>query len=166
LNFVDPVLYAAPTVAAPRLSEDELNAWRAFLRAHRVVTAALDGELSAERDMSLGSYEVMLVLAKAPNRAMRMSELADAVVLSRSGVTRLVDRLEAEGVVERATCPTDARGLLAHLTDRGFQRLKAAAPTHLRGVREHFTARLSQQDLKDLARLLESITATAPGATE
>lgn len=163
---MDQVLYPASDMTAPRLSDEELRAWRAFLRAYRSVSTALDAELTDERDISLGSYEVLLVLAKAPNRAMRMSELADTVVLSRSGVTRLVDRLEAEGLVERATCPTDARGLLAHLTDGGFRRLKSAAPTHLRGVREHFTGRLGPKDLEVLTGLLESITAAAPRATE
>lgn len=154
---MEDVLYPASNVSTPRLSEHELRAWRAFLRAHRAVTAALDSELAGEREISLGSYEVLLILSKAPNRAMRMSELADSVLLSRSGVTRLVDRLEADELVERVTCPSDARGMLAHLTDRGFERLREAAPTHLRGVREHFAARLSDRELDTLARLLEAI---------
>jgi DNA-binding MarR family transcriptional regulator len=148
---------------AARLSDRELRAWRAFLRAHRAVTGALDAELVDERDVSLGAYEVLLVLARAPDRAMRMSELADAVLLSRSGLTRLIDRMEAEGLVERITCATDARGLLAHLTERGYRRLKEAAPTHLRGIRQHFTGRLSGDQLDALADALESITAAATG---
>lgn len=142
---------------ATGLREGELRAWRAFLRAHHAVTAELDAELGREQDLPLGSYEVLLYLASAPDRALRMSRLAERVMLSRSGLTRLVDRLEAEGLVERLACPTDARGHLARLTAAGALRLRRAAPVHLRGVRQHFVRKMSDEDLGHLADLLEKI---------
>jgi len=144
-------------VAGTRLNDDELHAWQTFLRAHHVVTDTLDEELSREQDLPLGSYEVLLRLSESPDRALRMSELADEVMLSRSGVSRLVDRLVSEGLVERHTCQSDGRGVYAALTDAGTRRLRRAAPTHLRGVREHFTDRLTQRELDELARLLDKL---------
>jgi DNA-binding MarR family transcriptional regulator len=144
-------------MAATRLNDGELHAWQTFLRAHHVVTDTLDEELSREQDLPLGSYEVLLHLAEAPGHALRMSELANQVMLSRSGVSRLVDRLVSEGLVERHTCQSDGRGVYAGLTDAGMRRLRRAAPTHLRGVREHFTDRLSGRELDELARLLDKL---------
>jgi DNA-binding MarR family transcriptional regulator len=144
-------------MAATRLNDGELHAWQTFLRAHHVVTDTLDEELSREQDLPLGSYEVLLHLAEAPGHALRMSELANQVMLSRSGVSRLVDRLVSEGLVERHTCQSDGRGVYAGLTDTGMRRLRRAAPTHLRGVREHFTDRLSGHELDELARLLDKL---------
>jgi DNA-binding MarR family transcriptional regulator len=141
-------------VSSGSLDEGELLAWQAFLRAHHVVTDTLDQELSREQDLPLGSYEVLLHLSWAPGRALRMSELADRVLLSRSGISRLVDRLVLDGLVERATCDSDGRGVYAALTDQGHRRLRRAAVTHLRGVREHFTRRFSPLELDELARLL------------
>jgi DNA-binding MarR family transcriptional regulator len=144
-------------VAATRLNDDELHAWQTFLRAHHVVTDTLDEELSREQDLPLGSYEVLLHLSESPDRSLRMSELADQVMLSRSGVSRLVDRLVSEGLVERHTCQSDGRGVYAGLTDAGMRRLRRAAPTHLRGVREHFTDRLTDRELDELSRLLDKL---------
>lgn len=144
---------------ASDLAPGELRAWRAFLRAHHQVTAELDGELGREEDLPLASYEVLLRLAQAPDGAMRMSRLADVVLLSRSGLTRLVDRMVAEGLVERRTCPTDARGQFAALTPEGRSRLQHAAPVHIRGVRDHFIGRLSRPELRQLAELLEKVLA-------
>jgi DNA-binding MarR family transcriptional regulator len=136
------------------LSETELGAWRVFLRAHAQITRKLEGELLAEHDLPLPSYDVLLQLAESPGRRLRMTELADRVLLSRSGLTRLVDRLEREGLVERAACPNDARGTHAVLTDVGLDRLRGAAPTHLRGVSEHVTSRLTEVELVQLRTLM------------
>jgi len=144
-------------VSSGRLDEGELRAWQAFLRAHHVVTDTLDEELSREQDLPLGSYEVLLHLSWAPARALRMSDLADRVLLSRSGISRLVDRLASDGLVERHTCESDGRGVYAVLTEQGHRRLRRAAVTHLRGVREHFTDRLSPPELDELARLLRKL---------
>jgi DNA-binding MarR family transcriptional regulator len=136
------------------LTPVELDMWRSFLRAHARVIHALDAELAAECDLPLGSYEVLLHLNDAPARRLRMTELADRVLLSRSGLTRLVDRLEREGLIRRESCPTDARGTNAVLTDEGRARLKAAAPVHLRGVREHVIGMLAEDEVATLAELL------------
>ena len=142
-----------------QLSETELAAWIGLLRAHSVVTRRLDRELEAECGLSLAQYDVLVQLERAPHRRLRMTELAEQVVLSRSGLTRLVDRLVAMGLVERSYCPSDARGVFAGLTERGHDRLSEAAVVHMRGVREHVTGRLDaaqQRALADAtARLLE-----------
>jgi DNA-binding MarR family transcriptional regulator len=139
------------------LNPVELDAWRAFLRAHARVTHLLDAELTAECDLPLGSYEVLLHLNDAPGRALRMTDLADRVLISRSGLTRLVDRVEREGLIRRESCPSDARGTNAVLTDLGRERLRAAAPVHLRGVREHVVGLLDADELATLGELLGRI---------
>ena len=136
------------------LTSTELTAWRSFLRAHATVVRALESELMAEHDLPLASYDVLVQLSEAPDRRLRMTELADRVLLSRSGLTRLADRLEREGLLRREACPSDARGTLAVLTEAGFERLQAAWPTHLRGVQEHVTGRLSPDEIVQLATLL------------
>jgi DNA-binding MarR family transcriptional regulator len=139
----------------PRSSptRDQLAAWRAFLRAHASITRALEVELLAEQDLPLASYDVLVQLAEAPDRRLRMTELADAVLLSRSGVTRLVDRLEKGGLVARCPVESDGRGVAARLTDAGLDRLRTASRTHLRGVAHHFVARLDEADLRVLERI-------------
>ncbi len=136
----------APTTT--HLTERELRAWKGFLRVHALLTKELDAELERGHGMSLSSYEVLLHLMNTGEGRMRMSELADSVILSRSGLTRLVDRLEREGLIERCTCPSDARGFNACITDAGRERFAAAQRTHLDGVRRLFIARLepAQQD--------------------
>ena len=151
------------TSTTQRLTEQELGAWRCFLRAHAQVTRKLEADLLAEHDLPLPSYDVLLQLAESRGGRLRMTELADRVLLSRSGLTRLVDRLEREGLVERAACPNDARGTHAVLTDAGLQRLRTAAPTHLRGVSEHVTARLTPAELDQLQLLMRKIM-TDPGS--
>ena len=136
------------------LSSTELAAWRSFLRAHATVTRRLEAELVAEHDLPLASYDVLVQLSEASCHALRMTELAERVLLSRSGLTRLVDRLERDGLVGRRACPDDARGTLAVLTDAGLARLRAAWPTHLRGVAEHVTDKLSTEELATLEELL------------
>jgi DNA-binding MarR family transcriptional regulator len=138
--------------------EPRLAAWSAFLRAHARVTRQLERELQAEESLALADYDVLVQLALASDRRLRMSELADRLLLSRSGITRLVDRLERDGLVERVTCESDRRGQWAALTDAGRQRLRDASPTHLRGVAEHFLDRIPAQELETLRRTLERIT--------
>lgn len=138
--------------------DPRLDAWRAFLRAHAQLTRRLEHELQAEQSMALADYDVLVQLALAGDRRLRMSELADRLLLSRSGITRLVDRLERDGLVERMTCESDRRGQWAALTDAGHQRLRNASPTHLRGVAEHFLDRIPHEELETLRRTLERIT--------
>lgn len=149
---------APPEQRAPeRLSSGDLVVWRNFLRAHAVVTRHLERDLLTEHELPLPSYDVLVQLVEAPDRRLRMTELADAVLLSRSGLTRLIDRLEREGLVQREACLTDGRGLYAVLTDAGYERLRAASGTHLRGVQRHFVSRLGARDLKTLQRLLDKL---------
>jgi len=133
------------------LSARELAAWRGFLRTHGVLVARLDQELRAEHGMPLAAYDVLVQLHTAANRRLRMRELADAVLLSRSGLTRLVDRLVEQGLVAREPCPDDARGSFAVLTRSGARALREARPTHLAGVRRLFLAPLSAEQQEGLA---------------
>ncbi len=139
------------------LTPADLTAWRTFLRAHATVVRRLEAELVAEHDLPLASYDVLVQLSEATDRRLRMTELADRVLLSRSGLTRLADRLEREGLIERKACPSDARGTLAVLTPAGLARLRAAWPTHRRGVAEHVTGRLSAAELVQLSELLDKL---------
>jgi len=132
-------------------------AWQRLVASTTALLAVLDNELQAEHGLSLGDYEVLAFLSDAPGHAIRMSELADRLHLSPSGITRRVDGLVRGGLVERQRCPNDRRGANAVLTPVGAKTLKAAAPTHLRGVREYFIDRLPADDLETLAELLTAI---------
>ena len=149
------------TTTGPSRTDPRLGAWRAFLRAHARIVRELERELQAEQGMALTDYDVLVQLATTGERRLRMSELADRLLLSRSGVTRLVDRLVAAGLVERHSCDDDRRGQWATLTDAGLQRLRDASPTHLRGVAEHFLDRLSAAELGALERSLARVVRDA-----
>jgi DNA-binding MarR family transcriptional regulator len=136
-----------------RLSDDEIAAWKGMLRAHRDLVVSLDTQLEREHSLPLSSYEVLMVLADSEGGRARMGELADELLLSRSGLTRLVDRLVRQGWVERMPCEDDARGLYAGITPSGRAKLKRARPAHLDGVREQFFSRLTDADLKALSRV-------------
>ena len=149
-----------------RLTADDprLAPWRAFLEAHARISRRLDEELRAEHDLSLAEYEALMSIARSPGRRIRMRQLSDQVVLSKSGVTRLIDRLVADGLVERSTCLTDARGAEAVLNDEGLTRLRAASRTHLRGISEHFLDPLAATDLIALEAAMRAISVSAgPG---
>ncbi len=137
-----------------------LTAWRTFLLAHARVVRELEKELHAEEGMALSDYDVLVQLSMADDRRLRMSELADRLVLSRSGATRLVDRLCASGLVERVSCDSDRRGQWASLTEAGRDRLRQASPTHLRGVAQHFLDRLTADDLAALERMLGGVASS------
>jgi DNA-binding MarR family transcriptional regulator len=139
------------------LKGDELAAWRGLLRAHDQLTRVLDADLSEAHGLPLASYEVLLFLANAPDGRMRMSELADSVLLSRSGLTRLVDRLAADGLVERIQCPEDARGLYAAITEAGRRRFAEARKTHLAGIRGRFLDNYSAAELRRFGQLWSRI---------
>lgn len=137
-----------------RVTADELAVWRAFLRAHARVVRTLEADLLAEHDLPLAWYDVMVQLVEAPGRRVRMTELADRVLLSRSGLTRLVDRMVGAGLVRREPCDTDARGYYAVLTDEGYARLRSAAGTHLRGVRDRVISLFDPDELQLLGSYL------------
>ena len=132
------------------LDERELAAWRGFLRAHREVVAHLDEELQRSHDLPLSSYEVLIYLAEADGGRLRMGELAERLLLSRSGLTRLVDRLERRDLVVRERCKEDARGLFARITPAGRELFEAARPAHLDGVRRHYLSRLDEAEIENL----------------
>lgn len=136
---------AAPTTPT-QLDTRELRAWRGMLQVHAAVTHELDAQLHREHGLSLSAYEVLMFLADVDGRRLRMAEIADRVLLSRSGLTRLVDRLVTLGFVVRNACADDGRGSYAELTPAGAAKLEAARRTHLDGVRAFFLDRLSTED--------------------
>ena len=133
-----------------QLRPKQAAAWRAFIEAHSVVTDALAHELEEARDLPLPWYDVLQQLSEAPDSELRMAELARSVLLSKSGLTRLVDRMEAAGLVERRPCYADGRGLLAAITATGRDALRRAAPVHVRGVEEHFARHLTETEARTL----------------
>ncbi|MDO9355991.1 MAG: MarR family transcriptional regulator [Solirubrobacteraceae bacterium] len=145
-----PQTSTAPPSSAP-LSATELDAWRGMLQVHAKVTAALDAEMQAEHGFPASTYEVLMFLGNAPGHRLRMAEIADRVLLTRSGCTRLVDRLVKLGFVERSSTPEDGRGFFATLTPAGVEKLESARETHYRGVRSQFLAGLSVADQLVLA---------------
>jgi DNA-binding MarR family transcriptional regulator len=142
-----------------QLSEAELAAWRGLLRAHSALVKALDSELELAHGLPLSSYEVLARLGNAEGGRVRMCELAESVLLSRSGLTRLVDRLERDGLVERGSCEHDARGAFAVITATGRAELDAARATHLDGVRRHFLSCFSAAELDMLSGFWQRLPA-------
>jgi DNA-binding MarR family transcriptional regulator len=158
----------AGATLATRVPDPRLSAWRTFLHAHARLTRRLDEELRAAHGLSLPEYDALVQLAGAPGRRLRMSVLADRVLLSRSGITRLVDRLEADGMVARTACTTDARGAEASLTHAGVDRLRSASRTHLDGVRRYFLEAVDPDDEaaieRGLGRVLDGLGCSPGGA--
>ena len=138
----------------------ELQAWARLLRAHAALTRQFNAELVAEHELTLNDYDVLVQLARAPDRRLRRVDLAQQVLLTPSGITRLLDGLERAGWVERAECPSDARVTYAQLTEAGLAKLREASATHLEAVRELLTAHLSEEQLETLGELLGRL----PGA--
>jgi DNA-binding MarR family transcriptional regulator len=145
------------------LTQVELGAWRGLLRVHAALVRVLDAELDAAHELPLTSYDVLIFLQAAPDKRLRMAELADRVLLSRSGLTRLADRLEREGLITRDTCPSDGRGSFAVLTAEGESLLARARPTHLSGVRERFLRHFSDDELRTLTHFWERVQ---PGSAD
>jgi DNA-binding MarR family transcriptional regulator len=133
------------------------QAFAGLLRAHATATRRLNALLVAEHDLTLSDYEVLLRLARAPERRMRRVDLAEQVLLTASGITRLLDGLEAAGYVERGSCPTDRRVVYAVLTDAGLEKVRAAQRSHVAQIAELFAERLDQVETAELAELLEKL---------
>ena len=134
--------------------ESEIRTWMRFLAAHSAITRELEAQMMGAHELTLSDYDVLVQLARAPRQRLRNIELANAVVLTRSGVTRLVDGLERDGLVTRVSCPSDKRGTLVALTDEGMRRLREAARTHLEGVRELFLAKIGPRGREAMDKLL------------
>jgi len=141
--------------------ETEIRTWIRFLATHSAITRELEARLMGAHGLTLSDYDVLVQLARAPERKLRNIDLAKAVVLTRSGVTRLVDGLEKDGLVARSSCPSDKRGSFVALTDAGVDRLRAAASTQLEGVRELFVERLGQEGVERMDALLRSLPSGA-----
>ena len=146
------------TAAVTRwLTPDEQRSWRNFLEAHRLVFARLERQLQAEHDLSHWDYEILVRLSEAPQRRLRMSDLADATLSSRSRLSHAVGRMERLGWIDREGCPDDKRGTLARLTDAGFVALEAAAPGHVEEVRRSLVDRMSADEFAALGAIFEAL---------
>jgi len=152
------------TATAAWLDETEMAAWQAFLRASIRLMERLDGELEGH-GISLADYEILVHLSAEPAGELRMTELAARTLVSRSGLTRRLDRLVESGLVERRSCPTDRRGVFAVLTTAGRSRLEQAAPTHVEGVRRHFLSQVPRQDLQAFSDALNAVVQSSVSQT-
>jgi DNA-binding MarR family transcriptional regulator len=141
------------------LDEEEQRTWRAFLSTTQLLFDQLDRELQRDAKIPHAYYEILVRLSEAPERTLRMSQLADSTLSSRSRLSHAVSRLEESGWVQRRNCPTDRRGQLAVLTDEGFAALAAAAPTHVEGVRSHVFDPLTAEQVAQLRDLSETLLA-------
>jgi DNA-binding MarR family transcriptional regulator len=135
----------------------EQVAWVGLLRAHASATRRFNSDLVSAHGLTLNDYEVLLHLARAPERMLRRVDLAKSVLLTPSGITRLLEGLERAGYVERASCPSDARVTYALLSDEGYEKLRQASATHVDGIRSHFAERFSPEELETLAGLLSRL---------
>jgi DNA-binding MarR family transcriptional regulator len=151
-----------PVTTAVPFDSIELRAWRSLKCSYTGLAKAIDAELEAEHDLPLTSFEVLRYVAAADDNRMRMCDLADSIQLSRSGLTRLIDRLERDGLIARASCSSDARGSYAVLTPAGERKLAAAHATHHAAVRRLFLDHFDAGELENLATALERIL---PGVT-
>jgi DNA-binding MarR family transcriptional regulator len=139
----------------------ELTAFIRFLRAHAAITRQLDRELVQQHGLTINDYEVLLNLTRAPERSLRRVDLAERVLLTPSGITRLLDGLERAGLVSRASCKTDARVVYARITEKGLRRLEAASESHRRSIRTLFAQRFDDGELQAFADLLDRLPQTA-----
>lgn len=148
---------AVSTTDLEHLSAVEERAWRSLVRAHACLVKRLDAKLEAEHGLPLTSHEVLVRLAGTPDGKMRMHDIASSVLLSRSGLTRLVDRLERDGLVGRCSCENDARGAYAVITEAGRTRLAEARASHVAAIRSLFLAHYDESELEQLGGLLSRL---------
>jgi DNA-binding MarR family transcriptional regulator len=148
------------TTTPERLEGAALDAWRSYLQSHASILRVLDADLVAEHGMTTRDYEVLLYLAQAPERQLPMSSLAERTMLTRSGITRLIDGLVDAGWIERVPCAEDARISYAQLTDAGYEKLRQAGCAHIQSVRKLFVEHFGPEEIEQLATLLSRL----PGA--
>ena len=146
--------------AAASTETRTLDAWVAFLRSHAAITRELSAQLQRDHGLTISDYEVLVHLSRADDGMLRRVDLAERVVLSASGITRLLEGLERGGYVEKASCAADARVSYAKLTDAGRRKLREASVTHLAGIDELFSGRYSDSELATLASLLSRLPMT------
>jgi len=149
-------------VTSDRLEGAALDAWRSYLQSHASIVRELDAELVAAHGMTTRDYEVLLYLAQAPDRQLPMSALATSTMLTRSGITRLVDGLVEADLIERAACKSDARVSYARLTDLGYDRLREAGCTHIASIKRLFLEHFTPREVEQVASLLSRL----PGAQQ
>lgn len=140
-----------------------LEAWRSYLQSHASIVRVLDAELLAEHGVTARDYEVLLYLSQASDCRLPMSALAESTMLTRSGITRLVDGLVAGGLIERVSCPNDARVSYARLTDAGYEKLREAGCTHVAGIRRLFLEHYAPEEIDQLAALLSRLPGACAG---
>lgn len=146
-----------PTTRTRWLDRDQQRVWRAYLVGTTLLTDRLDRDLREQHGLSMPEYEILVRLSETPGRRMRMAELAGAVSHSRSRITHTVARLERDGLVQRTACLSDGRGVEAVLTEAGFARLEAAAPTHVEGVRRYLVDLASDEDFAAVGRVFDAV---------
>ena len=151
------------TTVDTRLEGAALDAWRSYLQSHASILRVLDAELVAEHGMTTRDYEVLLYLSQADGHHLPMSALAESTMLTRSGITRLVDGLVEAGWIERVACPNDARVSYAQLTERGYEKLRDAGCTHVASIRRLFLESFSPDEIQQLASLLSRLPGAQPG---
>ena len=166
LRETTPIATAESGTGPLTARDARLAPWRAFVTAQAHVSRRLDEDLRAEHGLSLQEYVALLILAEAPERRLRMGRLADSLTLSKSGATRLIDRLVDDGFVARLSCPSDLRGAEAALTEAGVDRLRTAAPTHLRGIADYFLSAIEKSDLEVVQRTMQSVADRACGTRD
>jgi DNA-binding MarR family transcriptional regulator len=145
---------SSQVLSAQLAVEPNLEAWIRFLRAHASLTRQMSARLETDHGLTLNDYDCLVQLAYAPERSLRRVDLARSVLLSPSGITRLLDGLEREGWVEKRSCASDARVTYAHLTDAGLEKFKAARKTHLADIEEAFGSRYTPEELAAVSSLL------------
>jgi DNA-binding MarR family transcriptional regulator len=150
------------TITEGRLEGAALDAWRSYLQSHASIVRVLDAELVADHRITSRDYEVMLYLAQEPDERLAMSALAERTMLTRSGITRLVDGLVQAGLIERVACPRDARVSYAKLTDAGYAKLREAGFSHVRSIRRLFLEHFSPEEIDQLAALLSRLPGAPP----
>lgn len=148
-------------MGSKRIAENKLEAWRSFLETHAWVIGRLEAELNDATGLPLAWFEVLYQISLAPEQRLRMQELANKLMISRSGFTRLSDRMEGAGLIERKACPTDRRGTFVLLTPAGVRALSKALPVQLRGIAKHFADHLDDNAANALKATLDGIRTTA-----
>jgi DNA-binding MarR family transcriptional regulator len=131
-----------------RLTDQELSAWRFFIKSHARIIEQIERDLEEEKRVPLSTYDVLIALFEAQDRRLRLQDLTKKVIITKSGLTRLLDRIEKEGLIRRERSETDRRGFYAVLTEEGEQQLRKAWPIYAKGIKSYFASPLSSEELE------------------
>ncbi len=146
-----------PAIEANWLDPEEMRAWRVYIEASDRLHGVLNRSLQVKHGLTMDDYRILVFLSEAPDRSLRMSDIADGIVASRSKLTHQIRRLEHAGMVVRAGCPSDKRGVLATLTDEGLRRLERAAPDHVADVRHFMIDAMTRRQLRTIGDAFEKV---------